>query len=60
MMFNFVAIPWFGVVICMIVAIVSGSLWFRRKTFFPIWWQGIGKTGAQVPGGGKTWAWCLG
>ena len=59
-MFDFAAIPWLGVLICMIVAIVSGSLWFGPKTFFPIWWTGIGKTGAQIPGGGQTWAWCLG
>jgi hypothetical protein len=53
-MFDFAAIPWLGVLICMIVAIVSGSLWFGPKTFFPIWWTGIGKTGAQIPGGGQN------
>lgn len=53
-MFDFGAIPWLGVVSCMVVAIVSGSLWFGPKTFFPIWWQGIGKSGAQIPGGGQN------
>jgi hypothetical protein len=38
----------------MIVAIVSGSIWYGPKTFFPVWWAGIGKTGAQIPGGGQN------
>ena len=53
-MFSFAAIPWIGVPICMIVAIVSGSIWFGPKTFFPIWWKGIGKTDTSIPGGGQN------
>ncbi len=53
-MFDFSAIPWLGVLLCMIVAIVSGSIWYGPKTFFPVWWTGIGKTGAQIPGGGQN------
>jgi Protein of unknown function (DUF1761) len=53
-MFDFTAIPWLGVVVCMITAIVSGSIWFGPKTFFPVWWKGIGKGDGQVPGGGQN------
>jgi len=35
-MIDFSAIPWLGVLLCMIVAIVSGSIWYGPKTFFPV------------------------
>jgi len=39
---------------------IVGSLWFNPKTFFPIWWKGIGKTESDRPGTGSsmgmTWA----
>jgi hypothetical protein len=59
-MFDFAAIPWLGVLICMIVAIVSGSLWFGPKTFFPFGGRVSAKLALKSPVVAKTWAWCLG
>jgi len=57
---NFSSINWLAVVICVIVSMISGSLWYNPKTFFPIWWKGIGKTDQDEPGSGGnmalTWA----
>ena len=50
------AINWFAVVVCVIVSMIVGSLWFNQKTFFPIWWKGIGKTASDIPGGGSSMA----
>jgi hypothetical protein len=47
---DFSSINWLAVVACVIVSMVSGSLWYNPKTFFPIWWKGIGKTEKDQPG----------
>jgi len=56
---NFGAINWLAVVVCVLVIMVIGSLWFNPKTFFPVWWKAIGKSGDAVPGMqgamGMTW-----
>ena len=41
---DFSSINWLAVVACVIVSMISGSLWYNPKTFFPIWWKGIGKS----------------
>jgi len=55
---DFSSINWLAVVACVVVSMVSGTLWYNRKTFFPIWWKGIGKIEGQAPGMenmGMTW-----
>ena len=54
---NFAAINWLVVIVCFIVSMVIGSFWFNPKTFFPAWWQAIGKTGEPGMSGnmGMTW-----
>jgi hypothetical protein len=54
---DFSSINWLAVVVCVVVSMISGSIWYNPKTFFPIWWKGIGK-GDQAPGMqnmGMTW-----
>ena len=56
MAFN--SINWLAVIVCVVVSMVSGSLWYNPKTFFPIWWKGIGKKEGDAPGSsnmGVTW-----
>jgi len=56
---DFGSINWLAVLACVVVSMVSGSLWYNPKTFFPIWWKGIGKSDKDVPGTanmGMTWA----
>jgi hypothetical protein len=45
------SINWFAVAVCTILCMVSGSIWYNPRTFFPTWWKGIGKTDAEDPGG---------
>jgi hypothetical protein len=56
---GFGSINWLAVVVCVVVSMVSGTLWYNPKTFFPIWWKGIGKGEADTPGVqgkmGMTW-----
>ena len=47
---NFSSINWLAVIVCVIVSMVVGSLWFNPKTFFPMWWKAIGKTERDGPG----------
>jgi hypothetical protein len=50
---QFDEINYVAVVISMIVTVISGSLWYNPKTFFPIWWKAIGKTKKDTPGKGN-------
>ena len=46
-------INWLAVLVGVIISMLSGSLWYNPKTFFPVWWKGIGK-GDEDLGGGKN------
>jgi hypothetical protein len=55
---NFSDVNWLAVLVCLVVSMIVGSVWFNPKTFFPAWWQAIGKTGDGQPGMenmGMTW-----
>jgi hypothetical protein len=49
---DFSTISWLPVLACVVAGMIIGSIWFAPKTFFPIWWKAIGKTGE--PGSGTT------
>ena len=45
------SLNWWAVLVSVIISMVSGSLWYNPKTFFPIWWKGIGKADREeTPG----------
>jgi len=53
---DFSAINWLAVIACVVFSVVSGSLWFGPKTFFPVWWKAIGKSDSDKPDGRPlTW-----
>lgn len=58
---DFSSINWLAVVVCVILSMVSGSIWYHPKVFFTTWWKGIGKEGDPQMGGemdgpgGLTW-----
>ncbi len=48
-----------AVLVCIFLTMLSGSLWYNPKTFFMIWWKGIGKSDKDVPGNanmGLVWS----
>jgi len=47
---DFSSINWLAVVFCVFVSMVSGSLWFNPKTFYPAWWKAIGRYEHDAPG----------
>jgi hypothetical protein len=47
---EFFSINWLAVLACVVVSMVSGSIWYNPKTFFPAWWKGIGKGDGAQPG----------
>ena len=54
---NLGAINWLAVVVCVVVSMISGSIWYNPKTFFPMWWKVVG-AGREQPGMenmGMTW-----
>jgi hypothetical protein len=56
---DILSINWLAVLACVVISMISGSLWYNPKTFFPMWWKGIGKTEKDDPGSnnmGVTWA----
>ena len=42
---DFSSINFVGVLVAFLVNFVVGFIWFGPKTFFPVWWKAIGKTG---------------
>jgi len=54
---DFSSISWLAVIVCVVVSMISGSLWYNPRTFFPAWWKVVGK--GETPGMqnmGMTWA----
>ena len=47
---SFNTVNWLAVVVCVVVSMVSGSLWYNPKTFYPIWRKGIGMPETVEPG----------
>ena len=47
---DFGSINWLAIVVCVVVSMVSGSIWFNPKTFFPVWWKAIGRSESAPPG----------
>jgi hypothetical protein len=37
------SVNWLAVIVCVVVAMVSGFIWYHPAVFFKIWWRGIGK-----------------
>jgi len=42
---DFSSVNWLAVIVCVVLAMVSGFVWYHPKVFFPAWWEGIGKAG---------------
>jgi len=42
---DFADINWLAVIVCVVVAMISGFIWYHPKLFFPAWWSGIGRSG---------------
>jgi hypothetical protein len=54
---DFGSINWLAVIVCVVVSMISGSIWYHPKTFFPTWWKVVG-AGREQPGMenmGMTW-----
>jgi len=54
------SINWWAVLVCVVLSMASGTLWYNPKTFFPAWWKGIGKPEMVQPGSSNmTLVWML-
>src|SRR5215207_6135652 len=42
---DFSSINWLAVIVCVVVAMISGFVWYHPKLFFSAWWKGLGKSG---------------
>jgi hypothetical protein len=41
-------INWLAVVACVVVAMISGFIWYHPAVFYKPWWRGIGKEGTET------------
>ena len=53
------SINWLAVVVCVFVSMVSGTIWYNSKTFFPVWWKGIGKSESEMGENAGPMIWVL-
>lgn len=56
---DFSTVNWLAVIVCVVVSMISGSIWYNPRTFFPAWWRGIGKTGEPGMQGNMGMTWTL-
>ncbi len=56
---NLASIHWLGVVICVVVNLVVGFLWYNPRTFYPAWRKGLGRPETAQSGSSMTWMWIL-
>lgn len=56
---DFSTVNWLAVVVCVIVSMIVGSIWYNPRTLFPAWWKGIGKTGEPGMQGNMGMTWTL-
>jgi hypothetical protein len=52
---DFGSVNWLAVIVCVVVAMISGFIWYHPKLFFPAWWGGIGRSGE--PGNPNPMIW---
>lgn len=54
---DFSSINWLAVVACVVISMISGSIWYNPKTLFPAWWAvvGGGKSQPGMENMGLTW-----
>lgn len=45
---DFSNVNWLAVVVCVVVAMISGFIWYHPAVFFKPWWRGIGKEGMET------------
>jgi len=45
---DFSAVNWLAIVVCVVVAMVSGFIWYHPAVFFKPWWRGIGKEETEL------------
>jgi hypothetical protein len=38
------SINWLAVVVCVVIAMISGFIWYHPKLFYPAWREGIGRS----------------
>lgn len=56
---DFGSINWLAVVVCVVLAMVSGFVWYHPKLFFPAWWAGIGRSGEPGNPDPRIWVFTI-
>jgi hypothetical protein len=54
------SVNWLAVVICVVLNVGAGFIWYHPSVFFKPWWQGIGKSeGEQADPSPMLYVWTL-
>src|SRR5574338_742460 len=55
------SVNWIAVIICVVLGMIIGAIWFSPKVFYTIWRKGIGKseTEMRMAQGGGPMLWIL-
>jgi hypothetical protein len=55
---DFSSINWLAVIVCVVVSMIIGTLWYNPRTFYPAWHKIVvgSNPGADRQGMGMTWA----
>ena len=42
------SINWLAVVVCVVLSMIIGTVWYNPKVFYTAWWKGIGKSESDM------------
>lgn len=57
---DFSSINWLAVVVCVVLNMVAGYIWYHPSVFYKAWWKGIGKSeDEQTDPSVMLWVWTI-
>lgn len=57
---DFSSINWLAIVVCVVLNMVNGFIWYHPSVFFKAWWKGIGKSEDEQTDPNPTiWVWTI-
>lgn len=53
------SLNWLAVIVCVVLAMVSGFIWYHPSVFFKPWWEGLGRAGEPVAANPIIYIWTI-
>ncbi len=48
------SVNWIAIVVCVLLNVAAGFIWYNPRVFFNPWWRGMGKSASETPNPAPT------